>query len=107
MFGLDTFILVLLVFGVILVFSAVKFVPQGYHYTVERFGKYTRTLGPGLGIIVPFMDRIGKEMNMMEQVLDVPSQEIITKDNAMVQVDGVVFFQVLNAAKASYEVNQA
>ncbi len=106
MFGFDIFVFVVAAVAIILVFSAVKFVPQGFNYTVERFGRYTRTLGPGLGIIVPFMDRIGAQMNMMEQVLDVPSQEIITKDNAMVQVDGVVFFQVLNAAKASYEVNQ-
>ncbi len=106
MFEFNILVFVLIAFVVVLVFSAVKFVPQGYNYTVERFGKYTVTLEPGLGIIIPFMDRIGKQMNMMEQVLDVPSQEIITKDNAMVQVDGVVFFQVLNAAKASYEVNQ-
>ena len=83
----------------------VNLVDQGYEYTVERFGKYTRTLRPGLGIIVPFIDAIGARMNMMESVMDVPSQEVITKDNAMIRVDGVVFFQVLNAAKAAYEVN--
>ena len=82
----------------------VKSVPQGYEYTVERFGRYTHTLSPGLSIIVPFMDRIGRKVNMMENVLDVPSQEVITRDNAMVKVDGVVFFQVLESQKAAYEV---
>jgi regulator of protease activity HflC (stomatin/prohibitin superfamily) len=80
-------------------------VPQGYQYTVERFGRYVRTLHPGLGLIIPFTDRIGHKLNMMERVLPVPSQEVITRDNAMVTVDGVAFFQVLDAAKASYEVN--
>jgi len=92
--------------AVLLVFMSAKFVPQGTEYTVERFGRYTRTLKPGLNIIVPVVDRVGSRMNMMERVLDVPSQEVITKDNAMVKVDGVVFFQVLDAAKAAYEVNQ-
>ena len=82
----------------------VRQVPQGYAYTVERFGKYYKTLHPGLGIIMPWIDRIGRKMNMMEQVLDVPTQEVITKDNATVSVDGVLFFQVLDAARASYEV---
>ena len=82
----------------------VNIVDQGFEYTVERFGKYTRTLRPGLGIIVPFIDAIGARMNMMESVMDVPSQEVITKDNAMIRVDGVIFFQVLNAAQAAYEV---
>ncbi|MDA1326872.1 MAG: SPFH/Band 7/PHB domain protein [Proteobacteria bacterium] len=98
------FILVLL--AVVIVVLAVKTVSQGYEYTVERFGRYTRTLSPGLHIIVPMIDKIGTKMNMMEQVFDVPSQEIITKDNAMVRVDGVLFFQVLDAVKASYEVRQ-
>ena len=75
-------------------------------YTVERFGKYTNTLTPGLNIIMPVIDRIGKKMIMMEQVMDVPSQEVITKDNAMVTVDGVVFYQVMDAAKAAYEVSK-
>jgi regulator of protease activity HflC (stomatin/prohibitin superfamily) len=86
--------------------STVKVVPQGFNWTVERFGRYTRTLPPGLHILVPVMERVGAKMNMKEQVIDIPSQDIITRDNAMVTVDGVNFFQVLNAAKAAYEVNQ-
>jgi regulator of protease activity HflC (stomatin/prohibitin superfamily) len=104
MFGFDIFVLALFVLLVALVISAVKIVPQGYNYTVERFGRYTRTLRPGLSLIIPFIDRIGRKLNMMEQVVEVPSQEVITKDNAMVRVDGVAFFQVLDAAQASYEV---
>jgi regulator of protease activity HflC (stomatin/prohibitin superfamily) len=104
MFGFDVFVLVLLVLFVLLVMAAVKIVPQGYNYTVERFGRYTRTLTPGLALIIPFIDRIGRKLNMMEQVIEVPSQEVITKDNAMVRVDGVAFFQVLDAPRASYEV---
>jgi regulator of protease activity HflC (stomatin/prohibitin superfamily) len=104
--GFSIFVLVLLLFAVVLVFRSVRVVPQGYEYTVERFGRYTRTLPPGLHIIVPIVDRVGARMNMMETVLDVPSQEVITRDNARVQADGVVFFQVLDAAKAAYEVNQ-
>ena len=80
--------------------------PQGYNYTVENFGRYTRTLIPGLHILIPVMERIGAKMNMKEQVIDIPSQDIITKDNAMVTVDGVNFYQVLNAAKAAYEVDR-
>jgi regulator of protease activity HflC (stomatin/prohibitin superfamily) len=99
-------VIVLLVLVIIAVFQGVRTVPQGYNYTVERFGKYVRTLGPGLGLIMPFVDRIGSKMNMMERVLDVPTQEVITRDNAMVQVDGIAFFQVLDAAKATYEVNE-
>lgn len=96
---------VIAVLAVIVVVLGVKRVPQGMEYTVERFGRYTRSLRPGLGFIVPLVDQIGSKMNMMEQVLDVPSQEVITRDNALVTADGVVFFQVLDAAKASYEVN--
>ena len=100
------FAFAVLIFGIILLFLMVKTVPQGYEFTVERFGRYTHTLEPGLHFIIPFIHSIGAKMNMMETVLDVPSQEVITKDNAMIRVDGVVFFQVLNAAKAAYEVNQ-
>jgi regulator of protease activity HflC (stomatin/prohibitin superfamily) len=103
--GLSAFVLAVLVFAVVLIFMGVKSVPQGREYTVERFGRYTRTLTPGLKFIVPFVDTIGAKINMMEQVLDVASQEIITKDNAMVRTDGVVFFQVVEAAKSAYEVN--
>ena len=101
---METFVLVFVGLCVLLVFKGIKSVPQGYEFTVERFGKYTHTMEPGLHFIVPFVDAIGAKMNMMESVLDVPSQEVITKDNALVQVDGVVFFQVLNAARAAYEV---
>ena len=100
------FVVVVLVLAVALVFMGVKTVPQGFEYTVERFGRYTRTLPPGLHLIVPLVDRIGQRQNVMEQVTDVPSQEIITKDNAMVRVDGVVFYQVLDPVKASYEVRR-
>lgn len=98
------FLIAFIVFVVVVLALAVCSVPQGHEYTVERFGRYTRTLTPGLHIIVPFADRIGAKINMMENVFDVPSQDVITRDNAMVKVDGVVFYQVLNAAKAAYEV---
>ncbi len=102
----SAFVIAWLVLAVVLIATGVKIVRQGREYTVERFGKYTRTLHPGLHLIVPFFDRVGYKMNMMEQVHPVPSQDVITKDNAVVQVDGVVFYQLLDAAKAAYEVNK-
>ncbi|MBN6149602.1 SPFH/Band 7/PHB domain protein [Xanthomonas sp. AmX2] len=103
----STFILavVILIFGVIVLFKTVRMVPQGFQWTVERFGRYTHTLSPGLHFLIPVVYGVGRKVNMMEQVLDVPSQDVITKDNAVVRVDGVVFFQVLDAAKAAYEVS--
>lgn len=103
--GFDVVIPVLVVLVLLLIFAGIKTVPQGYNYTVERFGRYTRTLSPGLNLIIPFIDRLGAKMNMMEQVLDVPTQEVITRDNAIVAVDGVAFYQVLNAPQAAYQVS--
>lgn len=104
--GFEFFGLLMIVLAVAALWSTVKVVPQGYNYTVENFGRYTRTLGPGLHFLIPVMERIGHHINMKEQVIDIPSQDVITKDNAMVSVDGVAFFQVLNAAKSAYEVEQ-
>jgi len=98
------FALFFLLVAVLVVTMGVKSVPQGREFTVERFGRYTHTLRPGLNMIVPFVDRVGARLNMMETVLDVPTQDVITRDNAMVSVDGVVFYQILDAAKAAYEV---
>ncbi len=96
--------LILLFAGIVILFKTVRMVPQGYEWTVERFGKYTHTMTPGLHFLVPVVYGVGRKINMMEQVMDVPSQDVITKDNAVVKVDGVVYFQVLDAAKAAYEV---
>ncbi|WP_101924894.1 MULTISPECIES: SPFH domain-containing protein [Luteimonas] len=104
--GTGLFLAVVLAFaGVIVLFKTVRMVPQGFEWTVERFGKYTHSMTPGLHFLVPIVYGVGRKINMMEQVLDVPSQDVITRDNAVVRVDGVVFFQVLDAAKAAYEVS--
>lgn len=107
-FSLDGFSIVLIALGILallIVFAGAKTIPQGYNYTVERFGKYTRTLKPGLNLIMPFIDTIGHKINVMEQVLDVPHQEVITRDNASITANGVTFYQVLDAAAAAYEIS--
>ncbi len=102
--GASIVLIALVVLVILVFFAGVKTVPQGYNYTIERFGKYRKTLSPGLNFIIPFIDTVGQKLNMMEQVLDVPSQEVITRDNATVTADGVTFYQVLDAARAAYEV---
>lgn len=103
--GLSIALIMAGVLAILVLFAGAKIVTQGYNYTIERFGRYTRTLKPGLNLIFPFVDRVGRKLNMMEQVLDVPHQEVITRDNATVTANGVTFFQILDAAAAAYEVN--
>ena len=103
--GFDIVVVAFVVLVVLVLFAGIKTVPQGYRYTIERFGRYTRTLEPGLNLILPFIERIGTKMNVMEQVLAVPTQEVITRDNASVSADAVCFYQVLNAAQAAYQVS--
>ncbi|WP_417309395.1 SPFH domain-containing protein [Devosia sp.] len=103
--GLSITLIALGVLAIMVLFAGAKVVPQGFNYTVERFGRYIRTLKPGLNLIIPFVDGIGQKMNMMEQVLDVPHQEVITRDNASVTANGVTFYTVLDAAAAAYEVS--
>ena len=102
--GSAAFVILFVILAIVIVFMGVTIVPQGFEYTIERFGRYTRSLSPGLGLIIPFIDRVGHRINMMEQVLDIPTQEVISRDNAMVQVDGILFYQVLDSAKSAYEV---
>ena len=103
--GMNIVALVLVILAGTILFRAIKIVPQGREYTVERFGRYTRTLSPGIAFLTPFVEGVGRRVNMMEQVLDVPQQDVITKDNVSVRVDGIVFIQVMDAAQAAYRVD--
>ncbi|TWF55091.1 SPFH domain-containing protein [Neorhizobium alkalisoli] len=103
--GFDIVVIAAVILIILILFAGIKTVPQGYRYTVERFGRYTRTLDPGLNLITPFIERIGSRMSVMEQVLNIPTQEVITKDNASVSADAVSFYQVLNPAQAAYQIS--
>ncbi len=103
--GFEIFVAGLVILAIVVMFSGVKIVPQGFEFTIERFGRYTNTLKPGLHLIIPFVDRVGRRMNMMEQVFDIPAQEVITRDNAQVTTDAVAFIQIMDAAAAAYEVH--
>ncbi|UVC07681.1 SPFH/Band 7/PHB domain protein [Rhizobium sp. TH2] len=103
--GMDYAVIAIVIVVIWTLIAGIKTVPQGYNYTVERFKKYTRTLHPGLNLIVPYIDTIGAKLNVMEQVLDVPTQEVITRDNASVKADAVAFYQILNAAQAAYQIS--
>ncbi|MBB6301620.1 regulator of protease activity HflC (stomatin/prohibitin superfamily) [Rhizobium leucaenae] len=102
--GFSIVVVAFVILVILVLFAGIKTVPQGYRYTIQRFGRYTRTLEPGLNLIVPFIESVGARMNVMEQVLVVPTQEVITKDNASIAADAVAFYQVLNAAQAAYQV---
>jgi regulator of protease activity HflC (stomatin/prohibitin superfamily) len=103
--GFQIFGLLLIGLAVFTLWSTVKVVPQGYNFTIENFGRFTRTLPPGLHFLIPIVERVGSQINMKEQVIDIPSQDVITRDNAMVRVDGVAFFQVLDAGRSAYAVD--
>ncbi|EGF89930.1 SPFH domain / Band 7 family protein [Asticcacaulis biprosthecium C19] len=105
MAAISIFAVVLFILAIVIVFSIVKIVPQGFEFTVERFGRYTRTLKPGISFLTPFVEAVGRRVNMMERVVDVPQQEVITKDNVVVKVDGIVFTQVMDASLAAYRVD--
>ena len=105
MSGFDILVIAIALLIIFTLFAGVKTVPQGFDWSIERFGKFTRSLSPGLNLIIPYFDRVGRKVNMMEQVIEIPEQEVITMDNATVGVDGVAFYQVFDAAKASYEVS--